>query len=293
MACALFYLITPRFGTSAGLFLLLILSLLFYWTWGTTYLCLLILSFTANFAVACTVLLTGLRTSRPIRRLWLFLGQRSIISAHFSGSNIGCSFSFSREPNTPIPCLTPPFPPEISFYTFQQAIFLVDAYHRDASVVAYLGDMRTTLGKLKGYLRHSFFVAFFAHLLIGPIVYLKEFQPQIASRQFGRVRRTDLEAGAALVIIGLFKKLVIADHLAPISDRGLRTLPMRYSCTDKFPRVPLGRRHWPTTRSCTSISPDTPISPLAAHACWECGFRSTFSRRSRRSASSIFTAVGI
>jgi alginate O-acetyltransferase complex protein AlgI len=62
-------------------------------------------------------------------------------------------------------------------------------------------------------------VSFFAHLLIGPIVYLKEFQPQIASPDFGRVKRSNLEAGAALVIIGLFKKLVIADHLAPISDR--------------------------------------------------------------------------
>jgi alginate O-acetyltransferase complex protein AlgI len=215
-ACALFYWMTPRFGTSAGLCLLLAISLLFYGTWGTPYLCLLILSFTANFIIACAMLLTP--DGRPIRRLCLYLGQSYNFGTLLWFKYRLLVFLFSASERS-YSLLDAAIPAGISFYTFQQAIFLVDAYHRDPSVVAYLGDMRTTLGKLRGYLRHSFFVAFFAHLLIGPIVYLKEFQPQIASRHFGRARRINLEAGAALVIIGLFKKLVIADHLAPIADR--------------------------------------------------------------------------
>jgi alginate O-acetyltransferase complex protein AlgI len=216
LACSLFYWITPRFGSSAGFALLLFISLSFYGSWGAGYLSLLCLSFTINFAVACVILVAP-DERRTIRRIGLYLGQlynfgmlvwfkyRFIVYI-FSGT--GRSFSL----------LDAAIPVGISFYTFQQAIFLVDAYHRDPSVVAYLGDMRTVWGKLRGYLRHSFFVSFFAHLLIGPIVYLKEFQPQVANPDFGRVKRSNLEAGAALVIIGLFKKMVIADHLAPISD---------------------------------------------------------------------------
>jgi alginate O-acetyltransferase complex protein AlgI len=217
VACAVFYWITPRFGTSAGFGLLLFISLLFYGSWGTRYLSLLCLSFTTNFGVACIILVTPDRRG-TVRRTALYLGQLynfgmliwfkyRLVVYIFSGAQ--SSFSL----------LDAAIPVGISFYTFQQAIFLVDAYHRDPSVVAYLGDMRTFLGKLRGYLRHSFFVSFFAHLLIGPIVYLKEFQPQVASPDFGRVKRSNLEAGTALVIIGLFKKLVIADHLAPIADR--------------------------------------------------------------------------
>jgi alginate O-acetyltransferase complex protein AlgI len=217
LTCAVFYWITPRFGTSAGFSLLLFISLLFYGTWGSRYLSLLCLSFTINFGVACTILVAP-DERRAVRRTALYLGQLYNFGAllWFKYRFIVYIFSGAERSYS---LLDAAIPVGISFYTFQQAIFLVDAYHRDPSVVAYLGDMRTVCGKLRGYLRHSFFVSFFAHLLIGPIVYLKEFQPQIASRDFGRAKRSNLEAGAALVIIGLFKKMVIADHLAPVVDK--------------------------------------------------------------------------
>ena len=216
LACALFYWITPRFGSTAGFCLLLVASLLFYWTWGTRYLCLLSLSFTINFLVACAVLRTPDERS-ALRRACLYSGQ-----VYNFGALIWFKYRFivhifsAKESGYSL--LDAAIPVGISFYTFQQAILLVDAYHREPSVVAYLGDMRTIWGKLRAYLRHSFFVSFFAHLLIGPIVYLKEFQPQVTAASFGRVKRSNLEAGAALIIIGLFKKIVIADHIAPLAD---------------------------------------------------------------------------
>jgi len=216
LACTLFYWITPRFGSSAGFGLLLLVSLLFYWTWGTRYLSLLTLSFTINFVAACIILLAP-DERKLLRRTALYCGQAYNFGALIWFKYRFILFVFSG-PSRSYSLLDAAIPVGISFYTFQQAILLVDAYHRDPDVVAYLGDMRTMLGKLRGYLRHSFFVSFFAHLLIGPIVYLKEFQPQIASPDFGQVRRSNLEAGAALVILGLFKKIVLADHLAPIAD---------------------------------------------------------------------------
>src|SRR5262249_58565 len=106
----------------------------------------------------------------------------------------------------------------ISFYTFQQAVFLIDAFQRDGAVVAYLGDLKSRWGMLRAYVHHAFFVSFFPHLVIGPIAYLKEFQPQVENSQFGRLRIRNLEVGITLIAIGLIKKIGIADNLAIVVD---------------------------------------------------------------------------
>jgi alginate O-acetyltransferase complex protein AlgI len=216
LACGLFYFLTPRFGSSVGCALLLALSLLFYWTWGTFYLAVLTLSFTVNFAAACFILARPAEQT-SVRRAALWLGQLYNFGTliWFKYRFLAILFSAAHQRYSLIDAA---IPIGISFYTFQQAILLVDAYHGDPSVVAYMGDMRTLWGKSRGYLRHAFFVSFFPHLVIGPIVYLSEFQPQVQSPEFGRAKRVNLEVGAALIILGLFKKMVIADHLAPIAD---------------------------------------------------------------------------
>src|SRR5882757_621026 len=216
IGCTLFYRLTARFGASAGIVLLLCVSLLFYSTWGNRYLALLVCSFSVNFAAACTLLVAP-DNRRTLRRTTLYLGQAYNFGTllWFKYRFIALVFSATSQSFT---LLDAAIPVGISFYTFQQAILLVDAYHRDASMLAYMGDMRTLLGKMRGYLRHAFFVAFFPHLIIGPIVYLSEFQPQVASPGFGRAKRINLEVGAALVIVGLFKKTVIADRLATVAN---------------------------------------------------------------------------
>jgi alginate O-acetyltransferase complex protein AlgI len=216
IACTLFYQLAPRFGTSVGLVLLLCVSLLFYSTWGNRYLVLLVCSFSANFAATCIILVAP-DDRRALRRTTLYLGQ-----AYNFGTLIWFKYRFITFLFSPASqsytLLDAAIPIGISFYTFQQAILLVDAYHRDASVVAYMGDMRTLFGKIRGYVRHAFFVSFFPHLVIGPIVYMSEFQPQVASPNFGRAKLINLEVGVALVIVGLFKKIVVADRLGPVAD---------------------------------------------------------------------------
>jgi alginate O-acetyltransferase complex protein AlgI len=216
LACCALYFLTPRYGSAIGFSSLLCLSLLFYWTWGSFYLVVLMVSITVNFTVACFVLTTPDERTQA-RRTTLWLGQ-----LYNFGTLIWFKYRFLLllfdGVQQEFSLVDVAIPIGISFYTFQQAILLVDAYHRDPSVVTYLGDMRTFLGKCRGYLRHGFFVSFFPHLVIGPIVYMSEFQPQVQSGQFGRVKRTDLEVGSALIIMGLFKKMVIADHMAPIAN---------------------------------------------------------------------------
>jgi alginate O-acetyltransferase complex protein AlgI len=216
LACGLFYFLTPRYGSSAGYACLLTVSLLFYWTWGTFYLAVLVLSCSVNFVAACIILETPI-SRVSARRAALWFGQ-----LYNFGTLIWFKYRFLillfGGAQRRYSLIDIAIPIGISFYTFQQAILLVDAYNLESSVVAYMGDMRTLGGKLRGYLRHSFFVSFFPHLVIGPIVYLSEFQPQVQGAGFGRAKRVNLEVGAALIIMGLFKKMVIADHLAPIAD---------------------------------------------------------------------------
>jgi len=109
-------------------------------------------------------------------------------------------------------------PLAISFYTFIQ--------------IAYLMDVSKG-----GVPRYSFpdyllFVVFFPHLIAGPIVHHSELLPQFRSESTKAVFR-NLSVGGTLLVIGLFKKVVIADALAsaatPLFDlaaHGSRSLTM-------------------------------------------------------------------
>src|SRR4029079_7160201 len=63
----------------------------------------------------------------------------------------------------------------ISFYTFQQAGLLIDAYARNEAVVRYFGDVADAAGKLRSFIRYGAFHCFFPQLVIGPITYMSEF----------------------------------------------------------------------------------------------------------------------
>ncbi len=213
LACLAFYAVTPRLGTAAGIGLLLILSLLFYATWGVRPLLVLAAAIMVNYAAAYFLL--TLPDEKSYRRyvLWLCLAYDFAVLVWFK-----YRLAFAGGPPPAFAALSPAIPVGISFYTFQQAVLLIDAYHRDAGVVAFFGRLGSLREKARGFLNHAFFVSFFAHVLIGPIVYLEEFQPQIAARTFGRLRRRDLEVGLTLIVIGLFKKFIMADHLARIAN---------------------------------------------------------------------------
>ena len=89
----------------------------------------------------------------------------------------------------------------ISFYTFQTIGYLFDVFRR-------------TLPAEKNFFRYGVFLSFFPHLLAGPIEPAAHFLPQLK-----RHPPFDLSAaklGVLLILLGLFKKLVIADHLGLI-----------------------------------------------------------------------------
>ncbi len=91
-------------------------------------------------------------------------------------------------------------PLAISFYTFQQITYLVDSYRGEAEVHSFL--------------HYCVFVTFFPQLIIGPIVHHREMLPQFAKNTVYKLKTENITLGLILVIIGLFKKMVVADGIA-------------------------------------------------------------------------------
>jgi alginate O-acetyltransferase complex protein AlgI len=96
----------------------------------------------------------------------------------------------------------------ISFFTFQKIAYLVDI-HRGAAQPGRL-------------LEFALFVFFFPQLISGPIVHHSEIMPQLRllPKRYPEPRHyfDDLAVGFTLMLIGLVKKVVIADQLAPGSS---------------------------------------------------------------------------
>lgn len=91
-------------------------------------------------------------------------------------------------------------PLAISFFTFQQIAYVVDAYK---------GKTREL-----NFLRYSLFVTFFPQLIAGPIVYHEEILPQYAKKIIYKLNYEHLAVGLTIFFIGLFKKAVLADGVA-------------------------------------------------------------------------------
>ncbi len=96
-------------------------------------------------------------------------------------------------------------PVGISFYTFATLSYTLDVYLRRAKPA-------------KHFLDYALFVTFFPHLVAGPIMRPTELVPQFAEER--RATRHQLLFGLALVTLGLFQKVVLADgFLGPVVEK--------------------------------------------------------------------------
>ena len=88
----------------------------------------------------------------------------------------------------------------ISFYTFEGISYLVDVYRGD-------------LPAERDLLRYAFFISFFPHLIAGPIVRYGILRPQLEQKHPFDADR--VRSGLMLFTLGLAKKVLLADALAP------------------------------------------------------------------------------
>jgi alginate O-acetyltransferase complex protein AlgI len=94
-------------------------------------------------------------------------------------------------------------PAGISFYTFQAMSYTIDLYRGDAAPTDNFADF-------------ALFVCFFPHLVAGPIMRAHTLLPQVT--QDRHLAPGAVEEGLYLVLIGLFKKMVVADNLANLAN---------------------------------------------------------------------------
>lgn len=99
-------------------------------------------------------------------------------------------------------------PLAISFFTFQQIAWVVDSYR---------GTVAEAEGKV-GFDEYVLFVVFFPQLIAGPIVHHTEIIPQFRESNIQRLDAENFATGIAIFIIGMFKKVVLADNIAPTAD---------------------------------------------------------------------------
>ncbi len=91
----------------------------------------------------------------------------------------------------------------ISFYTFQTISYLIDIY-------------RNTYNAEKNFWNYSLFVSFFPQLVAGPIERPKNLIPQL--KNANKASASDLRDASVLLATGYYKKIVIADFVAPLVD---------------------------------------------------------------------------
>ena len=202
-----FLIFTPFYFFSKGpirLFVILTASYIFYGWWDYRFLTLIIISTLIDFFVAKKMDATDARHKRRYLLICSLLVNLGILGFfkyfNFFVDSFVVAFNISDGNRYIFEIL---LPPGISFYTFQTLAYTIDVYRR----------------KVKSeddFLTYSAYVAFFPQLIAGPIERSSKLIPQLnISHKFQFV---NLYLGLRLFIIGCFKKLVIADNLAPISD---------------------------------------------------------------------------
>lgn len=104
--------------------------------------------------------------------------------------------------DVPVPHILLPL--AISFYTFQQIAYLVDCHEG-------------RIGR-PNPIRYAMFITFFPQLIAGPIVHYREIVPQIERDETFRIDQAKLVLGFTVFCFGLFKKIGMADTLAPLAQ---------------------------------------------------------------------------
>jgi len=192
---------------------LLIASYTFYGWWNPLYLILIAWSTTIDFnAVRLMDRATRRKTclALSIANNLLLLGFFKY--AGFVSNNVNHLFA---QIGFPYEIAAPGFllPVGISFYIFQSMSYTIDFY-------------RGKIDREKSFIRYACFVSLFPQLVAGPIERASNLLPQL--RQNPKIKLDDVTDGLSLFVVGLFKKVALADYLALYVDQ-IYTTPERFA----------------------------------------------------------------
>jgi D-alanyl-lipoteichoic acid acyltransferase DltB (MBOAT superfamily) len=175
-------------------------SLVFYSVSNWQFVGLLLASVAFNYFVGWLLIAKQLRATARFATLTLGVaGDLTVLGAFkyagFFAANMNALFSTGIAVNILLPV-------GISFYTFTQIAFLVDAYR--GNVARY------------GLPHYALFVTYFPHLIAGPILHHKDMIPQFESERTKRPDPHLILCGLIIFAVGLFKKTCLADGIQPL-----------------------------------------------------------------------------
>jgi D-alanyl-lipoteichoic acid acyltransferase DltB (MBOAT superfamily) len=188
-------------------FNLLIASLVFYGAWSPPFVLLLLFSTVVDWFAARRIAEARTEAGRRAFLVLSLCGNLGMLSFFKYGGFL--TENFAALANAAGVAYRPPewniiLPVGISFYTFQTLAYTLDVFLKRAAPT-------------KSFLDFALFVTFFPQLVAGPIVRPSQLVPQFAEPK--RATRGQFYWGLALITIGLFEKVVLADSfLAPAAD---------------------------------------------------------------------------
>ncbi|HZZ92503.1 MAG TPA: MBOAT family protein [Usitatibacter sp.] len=177
---------------------LVLASFFFYGWWSAKYVPLLAGSAIVNFVAGASI-----ARDKSRRVLSLAVAANLLLLGFFKYADFFIDTA-NRATGSDFPLLGIVLPIGISFYTFTQIAYLVDAYRghaRDYDFVHYL-----------------LFVSYFPHLIAGPLLHHAQVMPQFDDPRTYRPRLANINVGLVLFSVGLFKKVVLADEFATIAS---------------------------------------------------------------------------
>ena len=207
------YQVSGRSGRRGVMAWLVAASLFFYAAWNPPFVLLLLLSIFINYVAARAI--SAARPDSSARKRLLVVGatlnlltlfyfkylMKALLLLHQLG------FAHPRPHSILLPL-------GISFFTFTQ--------------ISYLIDLAQGQAERQDFLSYLLFVTFFPHLIAGPILHHKEMMPQFGPGSSAGVFRrfslhsADVSLGLTWFLMGLAKKVLLADTLAHTADLTFR-----------------------------------------------------------------------
>jgi alginate O-acetyltransferase complex protein AlgI len=187
---------------------LLVASYVFYAAWDWRFLSLLVFQSLVDYFAGLTigrsdderlrkrVLMAAIGINLSVLAVFKYYGF-FVDSAHRMLQWFGLDFN--------PPLLEVLLPIGISFYTFQSITYSFDVYRR-------------RLGPTRSLINYAVFVAYFPHMVAGPIQRANHLLPQI-ERPRARPDGEKVRSGLFLILLGLFKKVAIADAVAIVANQ--------------------------------------------------------------------------
>ena len=181
-------------------------SLTFYAVWDARYLLLLLGSifgnYLAGYLIGCNR--NGPREGRARAALWTAIAVNLGVLGYFKyWMFLVITANQALSATLPVPEIILPL--GVSFFTFTQIAFLVDVYRGE--VVEY------------SFPQYVLFVTYFPHLIAGPVLHHKQMMPQFADVKTCKIDYTNVAVGLSIFMLGLAKKVLIADYFAEYASR--------------------------------------------------------------------------